>query len=139
MTITTKFKKDISTLKSAVSGDFFLDVRNPKLYKKVRKYYQNEGIEFSGDPLDDYEIIIELVMTYTTIMDQGPYRFVHTDKLLENGKKDFRIQKQDYYTRRYRDMYLLDSQMQMDVCLEDPEYTKWLDPEGVPCYVGDKF
>ena len=59
MTITTKFKKDISTLKSAVSDDFFLDVRNPKLYKKVRKYYQNEGVEFSGDPLDDYEIVID--------------------------------------------------------------------------------
>ena len=78
-------------------------------------------------------------MKYTKIFDQYPYRFVHTDKLLENGKKDFRIQKQDYYTQRYKDMYLLDSQMQMDVCLEDPEYTKWLDPEGVPCYVGDKF
>ena len=74
-------------------------------------------------------------MKYTKIFDQYPYRFVHTDKLLENGKKDFRIQKQDYYTQRYRDMYLLDSKMQMDICLEDPEYTKWLDPEGVPCYV----
>ena len=78
-------------------------------------------------------------MKYTKIFDQYPYRFVHTDKLLENGKKDFRIQKQDYYTQRYRDMYLLDNQMQLDTCLEDPEYTKWLDPEGVPCYVGDKF
>ena len=39
----------------------------------------------------------------------------------------------------YRDMYLLDNQIQLDTCLEDPEYTKWLDPEGVPCYVGDKF
>ena len=74
-------------------------------------------------------------MKYTTIFDQYPYRFVHTDKLLENGKKDFRIQKQDYYTERYKDMYLLDNQMQLDTCLEDPEYTKWLDPEGVPCYV----
>ena len=61
MTITTKFKKDISTLRSAASGDFFLDVRNPKLYKKVRKYYQNEGIEFSGDPLDDYDILIQYI------------------------------------------------------------------------------
>ena len=74
-------------------------------------------------------------MKYTKIFDQYPYRFVHTDKLLENGKKDFRIQKQDYYTQRYKDMYLLDNQMQLDTCLEDPEYTKWLDPEGVPCYV----
>ena len=76
-------------------------------------------------------------MTYTTILDQYPYRFVHTDKPLENGKLDFRIQKQDYYTKRYRDMYLLDNQMQLDTCLEDPEYTKWLDPEGVPCYIKD--
>ena len=74
-------------------------------------------------------------MKYTTIFDQYPYRFVHTDKLLDNGKKDFRIQKQDYYTQRYKDMYLLDNQMQLDTCLEDPEYTKWLAPEGVPCYV----
>lgn len=61
MTITTKFKKDVTTLRAAVEGDFYLDVRNPKLYKKVRKYYQNEGIEFSGDPLDDYDILIDAI------------------------------------------------------------------------------
>jgi len=61
MTITTKFKKDITTLRSAVEGDFFLDVRNPKLYRKVRKFYQNEGVQLSGDPLDDYEIVIDLL------------------------------------------------------------------------------
>ena len=31
----------------------------------------------------------------------------------------------------------VDNQMQLDTCLEDPEYTKWLDPEGVPCYIKD--
>jgi len=77
-------------------------------------------------------------MKYTTIIDQGPYRFVHTDKPLSNGRLDFRIQKQDHYTQRYKDMYLLDNQMQLDTCIEDPEYTKWLDPAGVPCYVKDK-
>ena len=61
MTITTKFKKDMHTLRAAVEGDFFLDVKNPKLYKKVRKYYQNEGIEFSGDPLDDYDILMDYI------------------------------------------------------------------------------
>ena len=61
MTITTKFKKDITTLRSAVEGDFFLDVRNPKLYKKVRKYYENGGVELSGDPLDDYEIVMDCI------------------------------------------------------------------------------
>jgi len=59
MTVTSKFKKDISTLRSAVDGEFFLDVKNPKLYKKVRKYYENIGVTFSGDPLDDYDILID--------------------------------------------------------------------------------
>jgi hypothetical protein len=31
------------------------------LFKKVRKYYQNEGVIFSGDPLDDYDILIEQI------------------------------------------------------------------------------
>ena len=61
MTLTSKFKKDISTLRGAVNGDFFLDVKNPKLLKKVRRYYENEGVVFSGDPLDDYEILMEYV------------------------------------------------------------------------------
>jgi len=59
MTITTRFKKDITTLRSAVNGDFFLDVKNPKLFKKVRKFYENGGVTFSGDPLDDYDILID--------------------------------------------------------------------------------
>ncbi|MDB4631297.1 hypothetical protein OAF61_02255 [Pseudomonadales bacterium] len=59
MTVTSKFKKDLPTLRSAAKGEFFLDVRNPKLFKKVRKYYENDGVEFSGDPLDDYDILID--------------------------------------------------------------------------------
>lgn len=59
MTVTSRFKKDITTLRAAVEGDFFLDVKNPKLFKKVRKFYENDGVEFSGDPLDDYDVLIE--------------------------------------------------------------------------------
>ena len=60
MELTSKFKKDVQTLKGAVNKDFFLDVKNPKLFKKVRKYYEKGGlIEFTGDPLDDYDILIE--------------------------------------------------------------------------------
>ena len=61
MTLTSKFKKDIQTLRGAVNGEFFLDVKNPKLLKKVRRFYENEGIVFSGDPLDDYDILMEQV------------------------------------------------------------------------------
>ena len=59
MTLTEKFKKDVQTLRGAANGDFFLDVKNPKLFKKVRRYYENNGVVFSGDPLDDYEIMME--------------------------------------------------------------------------------
>ena len=62
MALTEKFKtKDISILRDASNGDFFLDVKNPKLYKKVRRYYESEGVVFSGDPLDDYEILMEYI------------------------------------------------------------------------------
>ncbi len=71
------------------------------------------------------------------IMERFPYRYVECGTL-ENGKPDFRIQKQDYYTKRYKDMYLCDNSMQLTTAIEDFEYTKWLDPEGVPCYVKDK-
>jgi len=61
MTLAVKFKKDIPTLRGAANGEFYLDVKNPKLYKKVRRYYANEGVVFSGDPLDDYEMLMEYV------------------------------------------------------------------------------
>ena len=62
MALTEKFKtKDISILRGASSGDFFLDVKNPKLFKKVRRYYESEGVVFSGDPLDDYEMLMEYI------------------------------------------------------------------------------
>jgi hypothetical protein len=61
MTLISKFKKDVSALRGAANGDFLLDVKNPKLYKKVRRYYQNEGVIFSDDPLDNYDILIECI------------------------------------------------------------------------------
>ena len=35
MTLTSKFKKDIGTLRAAANKEIYLDVKNPKLYKKV--------------------------------------------------------------------------------------------------------
>lgn len=61
MSISEKFKKDISTIKAAVNGEIFLDVKNPKLFKKIRKFYEKEGAIFSGDPLDDYDILIDYI------------------------------------------------------------------------------
>lgn len=59
MSIFSKFKKDLNILKSAAAGELFLDVKNPKLYKKVKRYYESIGVEFSDDPLDNYELLID--------------------------------------------------------------------------------
>jgi len=61
MALTEKFKKDISTLRAAATGEIFLDVKNPKLFKKVRRFYENNGVTFSGEPLDDYEMLMEQI------------------------------------------------------------------------------
>jgi len=47
------------------------------------------------------------------------------------------MQKANEYTKKYSDVYLFDNGDQMLLAIEDPEYPKWLDPEGVPCYVTD--
>ena len=71
------------------------------------------------------------------ILERFPYRYVECGTLEINGKPDYRIQKFNEYTRRYNDMYLLDNAIQLDYAIEDFEYTKWLDPDTVPCYVKD--
>ena len=71
------------------------------------------------------------------ILERFPYRYVQCGLLEINGMPDYRIQKYDEYSKRYRDMYYLDNGIQLDYCIEDHEYTKWLDPAGVPCYVRD--
>jgi len=68
------------------------------------------------------------------IMERYPYRYVESGVIETNNKPDYRIQKFNEYSRRYNDIYLLDSSIQLDLALEDFEYTKWLDPENVPCY-----
>ena len=61
MTLTTKFKKDLSTLRAAANREIYLDVKNQKLYKKVKRFYNNEGVEFTGDPGEDYEILMDCI------------------------------------------------------------------------------
>ena len=70
------------------------------------------------------------------LFERFPYRYVECGTL-ENGFPDYRIQKANEYTKRYSDMYLLDNKMQLLTAIDDFQYTLWLDPEGVPCYVKD--
>ncbi len=62
MSLSIKFRKDIGTLRDAANGNFYLDVKSPKLYKKVKRFYQNEGVIFSGEPLDDYDMLMEYIL-----------------------------------------------------------------------------
>ena len=71
MALTEKFKKDISTLRAAAAGEIFLDVKNPKLFKKVRRFYENEGVVFSGEPLDDYEMLMEYLFQDLETVEVG--------------------------------------------------------------------
>ena len=77
-------------------------------------------------------------MKPTVLLERSPYRYVECGTLEINDKPDFRIQKFDEWAKRYKDMYLCDNGMQLNLAMEDFEYTKWLDPEGVPCYVRDR-
>ena len=59
MTLTSKFSKDLSTLRAAANKEIFLDLKNPKLYKKIKRYYQNEVFLPGEDPEADYSLIME--------------------------------------------------------------------------------
>ena len=61
MTLTSKFKKDLGTLRAAANKEIFLDVKNPKLYKKVKRYYQDEISYNTEDPDSDYGLIMECI------------------------------------------------------------------------------
>ena len=75
MSLIQKFKKDVSTLRSAANGEIYLDVKSPKLYKKVRRFYENEGVVFSGDPLDDYEMLMEYVASDLEVVEVWKLKF----------------------------------------------------------------
>ena len=59
MPLTSKFKKDIGILRAAANKEVFLDLKNPKLYKKVCRYYQNDVILDGEDPERDYSLVVE--------------------------------------------------------------------------------
>ena len=59
MTRTPNFKKDQSTLRAAANKELFLDVKNPKLYKKVLRYYQNEITYSEEDHELNYSLVVE--------------------------------------------------------------------------------
>jgi hypothetical protein len=56
------FRKDKTTLERAANRYVDLDYDYPKLYKKVKKYFENqEGVVFYNEPDADYEVILSLI------------------------------------------------------------------------------
>ena len=64
MKLTTKFKNDIGPLRAAANKEIFLDVKYPKLYKKVKRYYEGlQYVDLKGeDPDADYNAVIECII-----------------------------------------------------------------------------
>ncbi len=61
MSLISKFKKNVDVLAHTVDGTVALDYKNPKLYKKILKYYQEQDVEFYDDPYDTYELVVDLI------------------------------------------------------------------------------
>ena len=71
------------------------------------------------------------------LFEREGYRFVEAGILEINGNPDYRLQKQNCYTKRWYDIYLFDNAMQCSLAMEDIDYARWLDSDRVPCYVKD--
>ena len=63
----------------------------------------------------------------TVLLERYPYRYVETE---ERGW----IEKYNIYTKRYSHMYEAGCELQLATAMSDIDYTRWLDPAGVPCY-----
>ena len=56
--IASKFESHLPFLEEAVRG--IKDLRsNQKVYKKIYKYYKDQGVVFTGDSQEDYEIVLD--------------------------------------------------------------------------------
>ena len=61
MSLLSKFKKNVDVLTQTVDGTVALDYKNPKLYKKILRYYRDQDVEFFEDPYDTYELVVDLI------------------------------------------------------------------------------
>jgi hypothetical protein len=55
----SKFKSDLKKLTSAVEGSIALDEDYPKLYQKLIRFYEDQGVQLYDDPEDDYNVILD--------------------------------------------------------------------------------
>lgn len=60
-TFQSQFRKDLYILTRAANSEVDLEYGYPKLFKKVKKYFVNQGVEFYDDPETDYRYILSLI------------------------------------------------------------------------------
>ena len=65
-----KVRKSIGILQNALSRTIELDHSQPKLYKKVKRFYEETGVRFTGDSVEDYQIILECIQEDLTEVAQ---------------------------------------------------------------------
>ena len=63
------------------------------------------------------------------LKESFPYRYCESDSADAGW-----IEKFNDHTRRWIKMYECDSSLQLLTAIDDVNYTRWLDPQGVPCY-----
>ena len=67
----SKFKSDLKKLTSAVEGAIALDEEYPKLYQKLIRFYEDQGVQLYDDPEDDYNVILDNVEA--DLIESGVY------------------------------------------------------------------
>lgn len=55
------FRKSQYILQRAVNREVDLEYDYPKVYKKVKKFYESNGVELYDEPESDYETILALI------------------------------------------------------------------------------
>jgi hypothetical protein len=66
----TKFRKSVGIFQDAINRTIELDYSQPKLYKKVKRFYEDTGVRFTGDSVEDYQIILECIQEDLTEVAQ---------------------------------------------------------------------
>lgn len=67
------------------------------------------------------------------LLEKEGFRFVTVGLLAINDKPDYRLQKKDFKSDRWKDVYLFDNADQCLIAMDDIEYAKLLN--GEPAYI----
>jgi hypothetical protein len=58
---TEKFRKERYTLERAIDREVILPIDKPKLWKKIIKFYEEQGVQFYGEIETDYIMILDKI------------------------------------------------------------------------------